>query len=123
MLEQQRLFVYRYTAEEAVGDGVPFGLNPALRCGAGYAIPARITAGVKALVSPKEQLLEGESVEERLRETLWPPRAAILNGDRYGTIAPSGRVRAPRGSDPVGLPGCQRRPGGAHYQAGGALGI
>ena len=87
MHEQERFVIYRYTAAEAVQDGVLFDVDPALSREAGYAIPVRITRGVQALVAPAEER-EGESAEGRLWDTLSTARIAIQNAEEYEWAAP-----------------------------------
>ena len=85
----QEFLVHRYTAQEAVEDGVLIEIDPELSQEAGYRWPVRITQGVSALVTPtKAEEAEGQSAEGRVWDLLWLARVAINNADESEYVVP-----------------------------------
>ena len=93
MSERERpeddLFVFSYSAEQAMDDGILIPVDTKLCKEAGYHWPVRITQGVASLVTPAEaEQSEGQSVEGRMWDTLWVARVAIMNAETHEQIVP-----------------------------------
>jgi hypothetical protein len=82
MSKEGQTYIFRYTAQEAVEDGVLLEIDPGLSQEAGYKVPVRITQGVSALVTPSEEEEDaGQSTEGRVWDLLWLARIAIANAE------------------------------------------
>lgn len=86
--EKENFLVYRYTAKQAVEDGVLIEINPDLSKEAGYRWPVRITQGVASLVTPAAEREGEEKPEWHLWNTLWMAGLAIRKADPHDNIVP-----------------------------------
>ena len=80
--------IHKYTAEQAMAEGVLIEVDPPLRKEAGYRWPVRITIGVASLVTPEEEVDAGQSLNGRLWDTLHMARIAINNAERREFVVP-----------------------------------
>ena len=80
---------HNVTAEQPMAGGLLIEVEPLLRQEAGYRWSVRITPGVASLVTPKEdEVGEGQSLDDRLWDTLRTARIAIGNADRQESVIP-----------------------------------
>ena len=86
---EEEPIIYKYTAEQAMADGLLIEVDPPLCKEAGYRWPVRITVGAASLVTPKEEEVEeGQSLNGRLWDMLHMARIAIGNAASRVSVVP-----------------------------------